>query len=74
MEVEVRYFATFRKNGVKKEVIPFEKSISVKELLTKVDIQEEDVAILLVNGIKVDSETILKDKDVVSLFPPVGGG
>jgi sulfur carrier protein len=63
-----------RRNGLKKEVLSFEDGISVSKMLSKVLIDEKDVAILLVNGIKVSFDKVLKDGDIVSLFPPVGGG
>lgn len=74
IKVEVRYFATFRKKGIKKETLFLEADSLVKELLKKADIEEKEVAILLVNGIKTTSNTKLNDGDIVSLFPPVGGG
>lgn len=74
INIEIRYFATLRRNGLKKEVLSFEDSISVSKMLSKVLIDEKDVAILLVNGIKVSFDKELKDGDIVSLFPPVGGG
>jgi molybdopterin converting factor small subunit len=73
-EIEVRYFATFRKNGIKKETITFDDKLRVEDVLRLKKIEEDEVAILLVNGKKTSVETELKNGDVVSLFPPVGGG
>ena len=72
--IEIRYFATLRREGLKKEILSFKDGISVKDLLSEVQIEAKDVAILLVNGIKVSVDKKLKDGDIVSLFPPVGGG
>lgn len=74
IKVEVRYFASLRSRGLKKETIELPSKIKVSELLEKINLKGEDVAILLVNGIITTSDTRLKDKDIVSLFPPVGGG
>ncbi|MBV1756510.1 MAG: MoaD/ThiS family protein [Dethiosulfatibacter sp.] len=74
MSIEIRYFATLRRNGLKKEVLTFEEGISVSKVLSEILIEEKDVAILLVNGIKVSFDKELKDGDIVALFPPVGGG
>ncbi|NMA48292.1 MAG: MoaD/ThiS family protein [Tissierellia bacterium] len=74
MKVEVRYFATLRSKGIKKETIELPNEMQVSELLEKLNIKDEDVAILLVNGIITTSDTIIQDKDTISLFPPVGGG
>ena len=72
--IEVRYFATLRSKGIKKETIEVSDEITTSMLLEKLNIKKEDVAILLVNGIIQTSDIKLKDKDIVSLFPPVGGG
>ncbi|HBH12899.1 MAG TPA: molybdopterin synthase sulfur carrier subunit [Clostridiales bacterium] len=74
MSIEIRYFATLRRNGLKKEVLSFKDGISVSKVLSEILIEEKDVAILLVNGIKVSFDKELKDGDIVALFPPVGGG
>lgn len=74
IKIEVRYFATFRKNDIKKEILDFEDCILVNDVLKKVEINEEEVAILLVNGIKSYGYTTLKNGDILSLFPPIGGG
>lgn len=74
IKVEVRYFATLRSKGIKKELIEVPDEILTSELLEKINIKEEDVAMILVNGIITTLDTRLKDKDIVSLFPPVGGG
>lgn len=74
IKVEVRYFASLRSEGIKKELIELPDEIYTSELLEKINLKGEDVAILLVNGIITTSDTRLKDKDIVSLFPPVGGG
>lgn len=74
INIEIRYFATLRRNGLKKEVLTFEEGISVSKVLSEILIEEKDVAILLVNGIKVSFDKELKDGDIVALFPPVGGG
>ncbi|MCD6489219.1 MAG: MoaD/ThiS family protein [Thermodesulfobacterium sp.] len=44
------------------------------DVLNRLGIKLEEVAIILVNGMNVEPEYILKDGDYISLFPPVGGG
>ena len=74
IKIEVRYFATLRIDDKKKETLEVAEDTSVDSLLDQVGVDLEDVAILLVNGIRTPPESKLKDGDVVSLFPPVGGG
>lgn len=72
--IEVRYFATFRKNNIKKEFIDYTEGIKVRDILFLKNIDEKDIAILLVNGIRNTGDKVLEKGDIISLFPPVGGG
>lgn len=74
MKIEVRLFATFRNGRFKKSTIEYNKQIMPKDIIKDLKIKPEEVAILLINGISSDINTPLKDKDTLSLFPPVGGG
>ena len=74
MKVEVRLFATFREGREKKQIMELEDNSTILDVLDIVKIDEEEVAIMLLNGIDGPSDRTLKENDVVSLFPPVGGG
>ncbi|PIH05566.1 MoaD/ThiS family protein [Clostridium combesii] len=75
MKIEVRLFAYFREGRDKKYFMEInEENIIPKYILEKLNIQVEEVAILLINGRDGKVDTLLKDGDVLSLFPPVGGG
>lgn len=74
MKVEVRLFATFRYNRNKKEILDVNDETRVKEIVQYLNIDESEIAILLVNGRDGDIEQKLYDGDTISLFPPVGGG
>ena len=74
MSICVKLFATLRENRDKKRDFDYKKGITSKEIILKLNIELTEVAILLVNGIYSPPEQELKDGDVVSLFPPVGGG
>ncbi|AKC62653.1 molybdopterin converting factor subunit 1 [Clostridium sporogenes] len=75
MKIEVRLFAYFREGRDKKYFMEInEENITPRYILGKLNIQVEEVAILLINGRDGKVDTLLKDGDVLSLFPPVGGG
>ncbi|OAA82943.1 MoaD/ThiS family protein [Clostridium ljungdahlii] len=74
MKVEVRLFAYFRKDRDKKLFLEFEEPVTPADIFKKINIKEEEVAILLINGRDGKANTELNDNDVLSLFPPVGGG
>ncbi len=74
--VTVKFFATLREYGPDKEVLTIDKTSKVKLLFDKYNIpKDERRAIILVNGRPhKDLNTVLKDGDLISIFPPIGGG
>lgn len=72
--IEVRLFANFRDNRDKKVFLDANDFSDVQQILDHIGIKNEEVAILLVNGIHSKAEMRLKDEDVVALFPPIAGG
>ncbi len=74
MKVEVRLFATFRTGREKKYFMELEPGSKVSDILELLNIKEEELGILLVNGRDGDLNKALGDSDIVALFPPVGGG
>ncbi|AKN31675.1 molybdenum cofactor biosynthesis protein MoaD [Clostridium carboxidivorans P7] len=74
MKLEVRLFATFREGREKKYFLDLNEGITPRDIVNMLKIDEEEVAILLINGRDGKLETVLHDNDIVSLFPPVGGG
>ena len=74
MLVEVRLFATLRNNREKKVYIEALEYITPLEILAKVGIEKEEVAILLINGRTGLFNKKLIEGDYLSVFPPVGGG
>lgn len=74
MSLCVKLFATLRENRGKKIDFDYKKGITSKEIILKLNIELDDVTILLINGVCSPQEQELEDGDVVSLFPPVGGG
>ena len=74
MEIKVKFFATLRKGRGKFDMYKTNEEVTVKEILDYYNIEEEQASILYVNGRDVEFDRILEDGDVISIFPPVGGG
>ena len=74
MNVEVRLFATLREGRAKRRTMELHDATTLGELVKQLEIAEDDIALPLVNGRFSEFAVELADKDVVSLFPPVGGG
>ena len=72
--IEVRFFATLRQDRGKIAEVPAEGVSTASDLLRRFEIPREEVSILLINGFPSKPEDAVKDGDVISLFPPVGGG
>lgn len=79
MTVEIRLFATFR------DFLPpgsttfsftkvLEEETKVEEILRELKLPEEVPKIIIINGLHADAGRVLRDGDILSLFPPVGGG
>ena len=72
--IEVRFFATLRNGRGKITEIPAEEVSTAGDILRRFEIPAEEVHILLINGFHSKPEDPVKDGDIISLFPPVGGG
>lgn len=74
MKIKIRLFATLREGRGKELIKEYDVPTTPKDIITELGIAESDVAILLINGRDGNLEQVLKMDDVVSIFPPVGGG
>lgn len=72
--LEIRLFATLRKSRGNLIKIPFHFGITGKEILSTLSISEDEVSIFLINGFHSSFNKELSDNDIISIFPPVGGG
>ena len=81
MQVYVKLFATLRKYGPvnlgigESFIVDLDLNDTLEKLLVNLKITSEQAKIIMVNGVTVhDRDHRLKDGDLVSIFPPVGGG
>ena len=72
--IEVRLFATLREGRGKVQMLDAADITAAGDIIRRLEIPAEEVAILLINGFHQKPETEVKDEDIVSLFPAVGGG
>lgn len=74
MLIEVRLFATFRKGRWKSKSMEVDKDSKIEDVLELLNIDVKDLSIALINGRHSQIDDSLEDKDILALFPPVGGG
>ena len=72
--IEVRLFAGLRQGRQKVYQMEAASIKNVQDIMDVLNIHRSDVNILLINGFHQKPETEVKDEDIVSLFPAVGGG
>lgn len=53
---------------------PIEAGITVGDLLAQLDIPEDKIKLIFIDGVKSELTTILRGGERVGIFPPVGGG
>ncbi|MHA1914627.1 MAG: MoaD/ThiS family protein [Promethearchaeota archaeon] len=76
ISVTIKFFASLREYGPDKEVLTIPESSRIRLLFDRYNIPKDGrKTIIIVNGSPHQNpETILEDGDVVSIFPPIGGG
>ena len=72
--IEVRLFAGLRQGRPKIYQMEPDSVKNVQDIMDVLSIDRKEVNILLINGFHQKPETAVKDGDIVSLFPAVGGG
>jgi molybdopterin synthase sulfur carrier subunit len=74
VKLTVKLFATLREGREKIQIFDLPLGTTTVNILDILGISMEEVAILLINGRDGEFNTILVDNDLLSIFPPVGGG
>ncbi|GAB6180321.1 MoaD/ThiS family protein [Desulfotomaculum defluvii] len=78
MQIEIRAYTGLEKHtGTRygeKILVNIDESTTARDIVKQLNIPEEEVFSILINGLHKTLDTILQDGDRVALFPPVGGG
>ena len=74
MKITVKLFANLRINNKKEEEMVLEKESTAMDIIKRLNISEKDASIIMINGRRKNLNTKLYQGDIVSIFPPVGGG
>ena len=53
---------------------PIETGITLGDLLAQLDISEDKIKIIFIDGVSAELTTILRGGERVGIFPPIGGG
>jgi len=75
VKVNVKLFANIRKFSMKDSLeISIEEGSSVKDLLPRIGIPQDEPLLVILNESVRGKETLLQDGDTLCLFPIIAGG
>ncbi|MFN2354045.1 MAG: MoaD/ThiS family protein [Desulfopila sp.] len=74
MQVTVKLFAFFRDNRFKVKDLVFEEGTTVAMIIESLGIPQAEVGVIMRNGRHCQPETVPEEKDVLGIFPVIGGG
>lgn len=75
INVTVKFFATLRNIAPAKEIVSLPQGSPVHTILKMFDISEKTKLIILINGAPHQTrETVVKNGDIIAIFPPLAGG
>jgi molybdopterin synthase sulfur carrier subunit len=73
--IQIKLFATLQRfMPTSAENYAIEPGITVRSLLQQLDIPEEKIKLVFIDGVRAEWTTILNGGERVGVFPPVGGG
>ncbi len=74
MKAKIKLFATLRNGRFDISDMDLDDGTTIQTLINSLHINERDAAILFINGIHAELNSIIKEGDEVAIFPPIGGG
>ena len=74
MDVEIRLFESLKKHQPEGAKMRLAAGSRVNDLLDALGISMDDVGILIINQSDGRFDQLLRNGDVVTLIPPIGGG
>ena len=74
MKVTVKLFAYFRDNRFKLREQELEPGTEVGQIVDSLSIPRDEVGVLMINSRHAEFDTLLKEDDILAIFPVIGGG
>ncbi len=74
MKLTVKLFATLKQFGAEVQEMTVDDNTTVADVVELLKIPENIPLLRIVNGVHVGLDYVLKDGDVLALFPPIAGG
>ena len=74
MQITVKLFANFRNDRFRDKALTIVPGTTVGAIVAELDIPEDELGVILINGRHGRIDQRLSEDDNLSLFPLIGGG
>jgi sulfur carrier protein len=74
MKAKIKLFATLRNGRFDAAEMNLAEGTTILNITEQLGIEKKDAAILFINGVHAELDSIINEGDDVAIFPPVGGG
>jgi sulfur-carrier protein len=74
MNITIKLFASLRKGRFDVATMEFHKGTTVGEIVRLLNMPEDEITLVFVNGRHQEMTAVVGEGDTVSFFPAVGGG
>jgi len=74
MTISVKLFAYFRDNRFKIKEYDIDEGTTVGDIVDGLAIDREEVGVLMINSRHTDFDVRPVEKDILAIFPVIGGG
>lgn len=74
VEVNVKLFANFRQDRFKEARRVYPSGTTIADIIADLGIGMEEIGMIFLHGRHAEPDHVLKDGDVLALFPLLGGG
>ncbi|MCX8124593.1 MAG: MoaD/ThiS family protein [Spirochaetes bacterium] len=74
MVVTIKLFASLQKGRFEVKEFTVDKPLTVDDIRKMLKISKNEKLVILINGKHAELHHKLKDKDVIAIFPQIGGG
>jgi len=74
MKISVKLFAYFRDNRFKIKEYDIDEGTTVGNIVDDLAIGREEVGVLMINSRHTDFDVQPVEKDILAIFPVIGGG
>ncbi len=74
MKISVKLFAYFRDNRFKIKEYDIDEGTTVGNIVDDLNIDREEVGVLMINSRHTNFDVHPVEKDILAIFPVIGGG